>query len=126
MAANVNRKKFRNSVLIILSLSILLYLIYFTFFKSNGIKYYGSTINEAEFRPGTHTYKLCLKIKGDVKCPIKFQIFLEDQPFTEYKFYKSIDTLILDDWYQEKLSFHVTPDTCIDDSFITIVELYEW
>jgi hypothetical protein len=125
MAANVIRKKFRNSVLIILSLSIFLYLIYFTFLKSNGIKYYGSTINEAEFRPGTHTYKLRLKIKGNVKCPIKFQIFLEDQTFIEYQFHESIDTIIMEDWYQEKLSFHVTPDTCIDDSFITIVELYE-
>jgi hypothetical protein len=83
-------------------------------------------LNNLQFDGKSGTYNFSMQIKGKTSCPVKI-IILRDNKRTSlmYSFNGVIDTLIVEDWYEEKMSFEVHPVDCIEKGTFVKVKLYD-
>lgn len=68
------------------------------------------------------TYSFTIEIKGKTNCPVQLKILRNNRETSLIYHLKGvIDTVITDDWYEEKMSFKVEPQYCINkESFVKI------
>lgn len=124
MAASVIKSNTFRIISFILSFLVLISIITFI----NKLKpktLVGDEINDFIISPKSSTYHMELNLKGELKCPSTFQIIMDGKVFDSYRFEGKVDTIIAYDWYQNKLSFQIRPDSCIDKKIRLTVKLYD-
>lgn len=66
-----------------------------------------------------------MKFSGEADCPVDLVLNLDEKNTSRrYQFNNAIDTLLKTDWYQNEISFDISPEDCINSTMKAKVILY--
>lgn len=82
-----------------------------------------SQLNITTWKGDEHNATFKLTMKGEIRCPTTLVIFIDDFPQDSIVFEGIKDTIILDDLYENKLSFKIEPVECIKEGSDAEVKL---
>lgn len=94
-----------------------------TLTSCDGKKYSIQELNQLEIIPPDNNDRVVVDIEGKFLCKTTFEILMDDSVKLTQEFNGTIDTTLMINWYQNKLSFNVYPIECAGDDIKVKVAL---